>query len=142
MDTDRPNRPRQRPGDGAGWRGGGGLGQWYRLRQTPITNLSSSAEIGFFCTTSEEAGPYVLSVSADPVQGPIGLLFDTAVGADCTNGYVGPYGVPIYVGNAGGSSLPQCNPGGGSNELQLHRPTYVLDVVHSRFSLSPLAPRE
>ena len=118
--------------------------EWSLTRSAPITNSSGTAEVEFFCTTVDESGPYAVAVAADLMQGPVGLPFEaTETGAaDCSYGYVGPHGVPIFSSEAAPGAMPQCNPGGGSNELKLNRPIYVLDVVHSRFSAVPLAAHE
>ena len=137
-------------GDGDGDGDGGDIGDsWYSLRSVGITNASASVSLDFFCTTSHQAGPWAIAVIADDIQGPINLPHELTAGgggggggADCRNGFVGPAGVPIYMSPSAMGARPQCNPGGGSNELKRNRPTYQLRVIHRAFEEGLLAARE
>ena len=77
------------------------------------------------------------------MQAPTGLAHEArSATADCSNGYVGPSGMPIYESVAQPGQLPQCNPNGASNELKPARPRYELTVLHQPYADGQLAARE
>ena len=71
-----------------------------------------------------------------------GSTLVSAGSGECTNGYVGPSGLPIFISQTIPGQPPQCNPNEANNELKPNRPFYELSIRHRAFVDGALGRRE
>ncbi len=108
-------------------------------RINKILNVEADASFEHYCTLAPEAGRYGLALAAGQL-GPVMPPGSFIGSGDCSQGYVGPEGVP-YFESLGGQQV-QCNPRQASNQMQPTVARYTMHVHHKRYADEPLAARE